>query len=99
MRVLRGAVAATAMALLDELMIPLHIAFDIGAEGADASDADVVVATLTTKAAEWGLPDEGVSAICAMLGQRGGPVEWGALVEVLEQAVLVADAQDTPSGA
>jgi hypothetical protein len=71
--------------MLDELMIPMHLAFDLSAEGAESVAADALCDLLRTKCPEWGISEGGVDSLCAALLAGPTPVSWPALVESIEK--------------
>jgi hypothetical protein len=79
-----NAVAATVHALLNDLMIPFSLAFDLVAGGETYGDGPAVASALMTKADEWGLPQQGVAGICRLLeGKRR--ISWAQIVALLEK--------------
>ena len=91
-----GVVAAYTL-FLDELMIPLHLAFDIAAEGADACPTASVAQMLMVKGPEWGVPDEASASIAEAAVALGESIEWPQLVEIIERlAAPPADAAEPP---
>ena len=75
------------MLLLDELMIPLHIAFDIASEGESGVDTPKLVELISLKGPEWGLGSAAVSLVGEQVATLGDKVEWPALVECIERLV------------
>ena len=75
--------------LLDECLIPLHIAFDIALEGKEELSTEGLVALLNTKGPEWGIPDIATDALCtAIAGSGVEAYAWGALVAFIEKLVM-----------
>jgi len=76
-----------AQILLDELMIPMHIAFDLAAEGTDAVPTDALVALMRTKGPEWELSGETVEALCGAIANEypSGAPTWKELVALIER--------------
>ena len=81
-------VASDLTLLQDELMIPLHLAFDLGATE-EAMEAGALVAMLGAKLFEWGIGEAAHNALVAAIGaQLGASVSWGALVGLIEQMAM-----------
>jgi len=71
--------------LLDEVMIPLHIAFDIAAEGGEALAPSKIIEVFTTKGSEWGIGQPAIDALCAEIGKAEGDMPWPMLIELIER--------------
>ena len=71
--------------MLDELMIPLHLAFDLAAEGGESMASDALCELLRTKGPEWQLSETSVESLCEGLLAGPTPVSWPALVEAIEK--------------
>lgn len=87
----RGVIVYDMQRMIDELMIPLHIAFDIASDGGAAEEGDdatveseALKQMLATKAAEWGLHQETVAAMFEAI-DRFEKLTWRQLVEIIEQ--------------
>lgn len=87
----RGAIVHDMQRFIDELMIPLHIAFDIASEGSVADegdaatvDAEALKQMLASKAGEWGVHQETLAAMFESI-DRFEKLTWGQLVEIIEQ--------------
>jgi len=71
---------------LDELMIPLRLAFDIASEGQDACATAAVIQILTTKCHEWGVMPEAESVLAAGVAQHPETdMSWTALMELIKK--------------
>ena len=79
--------------LLDELMIPLHIAFDLESGGADGCEAEKLVQLLLYKGDEWEVMPDVTQLLCEHVMAMGASVTWVALVELIEKL-----AYGTPTG-
>lgn len=82
--------ASDLVKLLDELLIPLHLAFDLAAEGADTIDTAKLVDMLSTKMPEMGLGGAAIEALCAGSAALGPSATWAAFVEVVERLAMEA---------
>lgn len=72
--------------LLDELMIPLHIAFDIAGGGQDACDKAAVIELLHVKGPEWAFPQDAAEVLMAAIAAHPETsISWVALVELVEK--------------
>ena len=87
----RGVIVHDMQRFIDELMIPLHIAFDIASEGSVADegdaatvDAEALKQMLASKAGEWGVHQETLAAMFESI-DRFEKLTWGQLVEIIEQ--------------
>ena len=84
-----ASVPADLMMLLDELMIPLHIAFDIASEGSDDVAVDKLLEMLKLKASEWGLGEPAIELLSERItAQLGASVAWPSLVELIERLAM-----------
>jgi len=92
--------ANTAGVLLDpsQLMIPLHILFDLMSDGSDEIDAPKLAEALAIKAEEWGAA--GIELIVAKVAAKEA-LTWSDLTELLVEFAPTAPeekAADAPTG-
>jgi len=75
--------------LLDELMIPLHIAFDLSSGGEESMATTKVVEVFKTKAPEWGLMEKTIEVVCTKIVSSGAEItSWPELVNAIEHLAL-----------
>jgi len=74
---------------LDELMIPLHIAFDIASEGTESVPPAAIAEMLRTKAAEWNVSADATERVVQAVDALGiESVPWPQLVDTIEQLAM-----------
>jgi len=79
--------SAELMRFIDELMIPLRLAFDILCEGGESTSSGAIVQKLLIKGPEWDVSEEAINMLCEAVVTRGDepPIEWPHLVEIIEK--------------
>ena len=79
--------------MLDELMIPLHLAFDLAAGGQEACPKAAAVDMLAYKCPEWGVPEDAYNVLAAavMTGEEDAEdISWNALCALVEKLSMEA---------
>jgi len=92
-----ASIKASFMFLLDELMIPLHLAFDIASGGQDSCDKDVLLGFLWPKCVgEWGVMPEAIDVLAARIMEHPeAAVGWHALCEMIEKLAFEEPPSET----
>jgi len=80
--------AADLELFLDELMIPLHIAYDIACDGGESCASGAITQLLLVKCPEWGIGEEAMNALCEAVLAYGEALEWAHVVEVIEKLAI-----------
>jgi len=84
-----AALADELVRFLDELMIPLHIAFDITSEGTESVPPAAIGEMLRTKAAEWSVSADATDRVIAAVDALGvESVPWPQLVDTIEELAM-----------
>ena len=87
-------------AFLDELMIPLHLAFDIASAGQDTCAVEAVVDILWSKSKEWSVMPEAVKILAAGVTEQPKPaLSWDDLVAIIEKVVMEPPPEAAETGA
>ena len=77
--------------MLDELLIPLHLAFDIaGGDEESGCEAAVLCEIMRTKGGEWGLAGVSIEAMCERIDMFTA-LTWRQVVEIIEQLATGVD--------
>ena len=77
--------------MLDELLIPLHIAFDISSNGEEEGcEAGELCEIVRTKCPEWGVAPVSAEALCERIDMFNA-LTWRQVVEIIEQLATGVD--------